>query len=81
MIHRHDLLRIVGLTVFLFSILIWLYVVLIQVTHPDYLYAPFSHIGIFPFNWRVDDVGMTAFACAVIGFLMWQIERMKKTRS
>jgi len=75
LIGKHELLRIVSLTVFLFSLLIWLYVVLLQVTHPEWLPASFSsHIHFPPFNWRLDDVGMLAFAIAVIGFVAWQIE-------
>ncbi|HYW02292.1 MAG TPA: hypothetical protein VE862_12545 [Candidatus Acidoferrum sp.] len=73
--NKHEILRIVSLTVFLFSLLVWLYVVLLQVTHPDWLPASFSsHIDFPPFNWRLDDVGMLAFALAVIGFVAWQVE-------
>jgi len=79
MIRVYAMLRITALTVFLFSLLVWVYVVLIQITHPDWIYAPFSHINIFPFNWRLDDVGMTAFVFAIVGFVVWQIERMNKT--
>jgi hypothetical protein len=75
---KHELLRIISLTVFLFSLLIWLYVVLLQVTHPDWLPASFSsHIDFPPFNWRLDDVGMLAFTLAVIGFVAWQIEKQQ----
>ena len=81
LISKPELLRIAFLTVFLFSLLVWLYVVLLQVTHPDWLPASFSsHIDFPPFNWRLDDVGMLAFALAVIGFVAWQIEtRMANT--
>jgi hypothetical protein len=72
---RHPLLRAVALTVFVFSLLVWGYVVVIQVTHPEWLPAPFSHVNTFPFNWRLDEIGMTAFALAAVGFLVWQIER------
>jgi hypothetical protein len=34
----------------------------------------FSHVNYFPFNWRLDEVGMTAFAVAAVDFLVWQIE-------
>ena len=80
MIRKHDLVRSVALTAFLFSLLVWLYVVLIQVTHPEWLYEPFSHIVVFPLNWRVDDVGMTAFFVAAAGFLVWQIELHAKVK-
>ncbi len=65
----------ITLTVFVFSFLTWSYVVLIQVTHPEWLDAPFSHLAFPPFDWRLDDVGMMAFALAATGFLLWQIER------
>jgi hypothetical protein len=28
----------------------------------------------FPFDWRLDEVGMAAFAVAAVGFFVWQIE-------
>ena len=65
----------IALTAFVFSLLVWIYAVVIQVTHPEWLYQPFSHVDVFPFNWRLDEVGMTAFAVAAIAFLLWQIQR------
>ena len=74
MVRRRVLMRAIALTVFLFGLLVWVYVVVVQVTHPEWLSAPFSHVDYFPFNWRLDEVGMAAFAIAAIGFLSWQIE-------
>ena len=74
MIRRRELLSVIGLTAFLFGLLVWAYVVLIQVTHPEWLYGPFSHVNNFPFNWRLDNVGMTAFATSAIGFFLWKLE-------
>jgi len=74
MVRRRVLMRAIALTVFLFGLLVWVYVVVVQVTHPEWLSAPFSHVDYFPFNWRLDEVGMVAFAIAAIGFLSWQIE-------
>jgi uncharacterized RDD family membrane protein YckC len=68
----------VALTVFLFSFFIWAYVVVIQVTHPDWVYGPFSHIRYPPFSWRLDEVGMLAFGVSAVSFLIYQIERMVK---
>ena len=79
MIHKDGLLRAVALTAFLFGLLTWAYVIVIQVTHPEWIVLPFSHIDIFPFNWRVDEVGMTAFVVAAVGFLVWQIELNSKS--
>lgn len=80
MVRKRGLLRAVALTVFVFGLLVWVYVVVIQVTHPIWVVEPFSHVNIFPFNWRLDEVGMAAFAVAAVGFLVWQIELNAKNR-
>ncbi len=80
MVRNRGLLRAVALTTFVFGLLVWGYVVVIQVTHPEWLYEPFSHVNVFPFNWRLDEVGMMAFAVAAVGFLVWQIELNAKNR-
>jgi hypothetical protein len=68
-------LRPVALTMFVFGLLIWLYVVAVQLTNPNWLSGPFSHIEFPPFNWRLDEVGILAFAVAVFGFFVWRIEK------
>jgi len=80
LIRRHGLLRAVALTAFVFGLLVWVYVVVIQVTHPEWLVEPFSHVDVFPFDWRLDEVGMAAFAVAAVGFLVWRIEMNAKNR-
>ena len=80
MIRKHGMVRAVALTAFLFGLLIWAYVIVIQVTHPIWVVEPFSHVNIFPFNWRLDEVGMVAFAVAGVGFLVWQIELDAKNK-
>jgi hypothetical protein len=72
---KHPFVRAVALTAFVFGLLVWGYVVVVQVTHPEWLAEPFSHVNTFPFNWRLDEVGMAAFALSALGFLLWQIER------
>jgi hypothetical protein len=61
-------------TMFLFGLLVWGYTVLIQITHPDWVTEAFSHVDVFPFNWRLDEVGMTAFAVAAIGFFLSRLQ-------
>jgi len=78
MIRKRGIVRAVALTASVFGLLVWVYVVIIQVTHPEWLSAPFSHVAVFPLNWRVDEVGMTAFAVGIVGFLVWQIELNSK---
>ena len=72
---RHVVLHAVALTACLFGLLVWGYVIIVQVTHPDWMATPLSHLPVFPFNWRLDEVGLTSFAIAAIGFFVWQIER------
>jgi len=67
-----------SLTAFLYSLLVWLYVVTIQITHTSWVYQPFSHINYFPFNSRMDEIGIGAFALSACGFLIWQIELHKE---
>lgn len=71
--------RALALTAFVFGLLVWGDVVVIQVSHPEWLSEPFSHVDIFPFNWRLDEIGMAAFAVAIIGFLFWQIQLNMKS--
>jgi len=59
------------LTMFVFGLLLWGYVVAIQITHPEWLVGPFSHHAFPPLNWRVDDLGILGFVAALLGFFMW----------
>jgi fatty acid desaturase len=69
------LFEAIGLTIFIFGLLVWGYVVIIQVTHPAWLPMAFSHHAFPPLDWRVDDTGMVGFAVAPVGFLMWYLSR------
>jgi len=78
---RNDaVLRAVALTAFVFGLLVWAYVIVIQITHPEWVAARFSHVNVFPFNWRLDEVGMVAFAVAAVGFFVWQMELNMRVR-
>ncbi len=67
--------KALALTLFVFALLVWVYVVAVQLTHPIWLYEPFSHVEVPPFNWRVDEVGMMAFAVSAFGFFFWRLEK------
>jgi polyferredoxin len=60
-------------TLFVFGLLTWLYVILVQMAHPDWLSEPLSHINAFPFNLRVDLTGMGAFAVSALAFFFLQL--------
>ena len=66
----------IGLTMFVFGLLTWVYVISFQFLHLELVTSgtPFSHLAFPPFNWRVDDVGMLSFAVSAIGFLLWRIQ-------
>ncbi len=67
----------IALTFFLFGLLVWLYVVAVQLMYPDWVTAPLTHLSFPPFNWRVDDVGLLSFAVSAIGFLIWRVQVKK----
>ena len=73
----------IGLTMFVFGLLTWLYVIVFQFLHPHAVTggALFSHLPFPPFDWRLDDVGMLSFAVSAIGFLVWRIQVKKSAKS
>lgn len=74
-------ITIASQTVFLFSFLVWVYVVVIQVTHPEWLSAAMTHHDFPPLNMRVDDTGLLAFILAVVSFLTWQLTKSPDKRA
>ena len=70
----------VSLTMFVFGLASWLYVVAIQITHPQWLSGPLAHYPIPPFNCRVDDVGILSFAIAAMGFFVWRLAAQTRAR-
>jgi hypothetical protein len=72
----------IGLTMFVFGLLTWLYVIQFQFLYPLMVTGgtTFAHLPFPPFNWRLDDVGMLSFAVSAIGFLIWRIQ-VKKSRA
>jgi hypothetical protein len=69
----------IGLTMFIFGLLVWLYVIGLQFVHPYWITGRFSHLRFAPFDWRLDDVGIVSFAVSAIGFLIWRIETKKSS--
>jgi hypothetical protein len=63
-------LKIFGEFLFLFGLLAWIYGVLIQLVHPEWLTLGLSHL----IPWiRVDTFTIISFIIAAIGFLIWRI--------
>jgi hypothetical protein len=69
------LLDTLGITVFVFGLLLWGYSVTIQLAHPEWLPSTLTHHAIPPLDWRVDDIGILGFAIAPFGFFTWIITR------
>ena len=67
-------------TAFVFGLLTWVYVVIVQMAHPWWLSAPLTHIDVFPFNLRVDVTGMTAFVVSVLAFFFLQLTPKSKEK-
>jgi heme/copper-type cytochrome/quinol oxidase subunit 3 len=65
--------RAIFSTVFLFGLLTWLYVIAVQVTHPDWMAEPFTHLDVFPLNLRVDLTGIVGFIASALSFLLWRL--------
>jgi hypothetical protein len=77
---RTETRRALFSTLFLFGLLTWLYVVILQVAHPEWLSLPLSHIDVFPFNLRVDLTGMMAFVVSAVAFLFLQLTPKSKEK-
>jgi len=64
-------------TIFLFALLVWVYVVILQVTdivlNLGLMSAPLTHINVFPLNLRVDLTGMVAFVVSALAFFFLQL--------
>jgi hypothetical protein len=65
-------IKVVGEFLFLFGLLAWVYGVLVQLIHPEWLSLGLSHI----IPWiRVDTFTIISFVVAAIGFLTWRITK------
>ncbi len=66
------LIKVFGEFLFLFGLLAWIYGVLIQLIHPEWLPLGLSHL----IPWiRVDTLTIISFIIAAIGFLIWRLTK------
>jgi hypothetical protein len=63
-------IKVVGQMLFLFGLLGWMYGVLVQITHPDWLYFPLSHLTLWL---RLDTFTISAFIASALGFTAWRL--------
>lgn len=65
-------LKVSGEFLFLFGLLGWVYGVLIQLFHPEWLPLTLSHL----IYWiRVDTFAILSFVIAAMGFLIWRLTK------
>jgi hypothetical protein len=62
----------VGEVLFLFGFFGWVYGVLVQITHPDWMSAGLSHLILWI---RVDTFAIICFIISAVGFLIWRLTR------
>ena len=67
-----SVLRVLGQFLFLYGLLGWIYGVLVQLTHPEWLPFPLSHLTLWI---RVDTFAMLSFVISAFGFLVWRLAK------
>jgi hypothetical protein len=66
------IIKIFGELLFLYGLLAWIYGILIQLIHPEWLPLGLSHLT----PWiRVDTFTITAFIISAVGFFIWRLTR------
>ena len=66
------IIKALSLTLFVFGLLGWLYIVLNSAVHPQTLSLPLTHLLPFP---REDTFGIVCFLVSMISFFVWNIVR------
>jgi hypothetical protein len=62
----------VGELLFLYGLLGWVYGILVQLIHPEWLPLGLSHLTLWI---RVDTFTIISFIISAIGFFMWRLTR------
>jgi len=74
---RTETRRAILSTLFVFGLLTWVYVVILQVAdlflNLGLMSAPLTHINLLPFNLRVDVTGIVAFVVAALAYFFLQL--------
>ena len=72
--------KVVAQVLFLYGLLAWLYGVVIQVTHPEWLPLPLSHLTLWL---RTDSFTILSLFVSAFGFIVWRliVEVMKAEKN
>jgi hypothetical protein len=69
------IIKAVSMTLFVFGLLGWLYIVLNATVHPHTLSWPLTHLASWP---REDTFGIICFAVSFISFFAWNLVKDRK---
>ena len=63
-------LNVIGQILFIYGLLAWLYGIIIQFTHPEWLPLPLSHLT----PWlRTDTFTIIVFIASAVGLFIWRL--------
>jgi len=63
-------IKVIGELLFLYGLLGWTYGVLVQLTHPNWLPLPLSHLTLWL---RTDTFTVISFIISAAGFFIWRL--------
>jgi hypothetical protein len=69
------IIKALSLTLFVFGLVGWLYIVLSATFHPETLSWQLTHLAPWP---REDTFGIACFAVSMISFFVWNMVKDKK---
>jgi len=69
------IIRSLSLTLFVFGLLGWMYIVLNSLVHMETLSMPLTHFLPYP---REDTAGEVSFVVSLVSFFVWNLVREEK---
>jgi hypothetical protein len=69
------IIKAVSVTLFIFGLIGWLYIVLSATVHPETLPLQLTHFAPWP---REDTFGIFSFAISFVSFLIWNLVKDRK---
>jgi hypothetical protein len=69
------IIKALSLTLFIFGIFGWLYIVVVALVHPETLSLQLTHFATWP---REDTFGEVSFAVSFVSFFIWNLVKDNK---